>query len=405
MKKRLVWVDQLRSIAFLLVIMGHVAQPKEVQSLIYAFHMPLFFLISGLTINREKLEQRDIREYISHQFKHLIVPYVWMDFLMFPLWYITFPVLHHRTDLSILRTTVGIFYGNNLKIGTPSNALWFLLVLFLANIMYLFIVKIAKGKREVILSLVLICGILGYLDKGIDQIWHFNVAFTAVVFEFIGNEFMIWYKNGGEEWLNNAKRSLSLLVCLLFLGLISHKLNGRVSVTANKFGKSLLLFYISAVTLSFVVIFVMTKIPRISLVEFVGKNTLLYVGIHIPILRLFEALFPALLTNYLYSNLFGLCLYVGIIPICMLANDLCPYVCGKALTENTKLKRLVKVGLAFTAAAFPFGMIMKKIGIWSLGLPLNIVILLVLSIAFVYVTERWFPWVYLDESQKKKVGI
>lgn len=39
---RIVWIEQLRSIAFFFVILGHVALPKDVQSVIYSFHMPFF---------------------------------------------------------------------------------------------------------------------------------------------------------------------------------------------------------------------------------------------------------------------------------------------------------------------------------------------------------------------------
>jgi fucose 4-O-acetylase-like acetyltransferase len=54
MKKRLIYIDRLKGFAIYLVVLGHIYQNMVVQgtetilfSLIYAFHMPLFFFLSG----------------------------------------------------------------------------------------------------------------------------------------------------------------------------------------------------------------------------------------------------------------------------------------------------------------------------------------------------------------------
>ena len=134
-RERIVWIDQLRSIAFLFVIIGHVALPKEMKSLIYSFHMPLFFLISGLTVNREKIINTPMLDYVKKQAKSLIVPYFWMSFLCYPLWYFAFHMISDSTKLTPWGAFKGIIAGS-LEYTSPSNALWFLLVLFLANILF-----------------------------------------------------------------------------------------------------------------------------------------------------------------------------------------------------------------------------------------------------------------------------
>ncbi len=44
-RERIAWVDGLRGIAILLVVLGHVNPPFK--KIIYGFHMALFFIISG----------------------------------------------------------------------------------------------------------------------------------------------------------------------------------------------------------------------------------------------------------------------------------------------------------------------------------------------------------------------
>ena len=397
---RIVWIDQLRAVAFLFVIIGHVALPKSIQSLIYSFHMPFFFMISGLTINREKLVKKDIREYSLHQFKRLIIPYFWMCFLMFPLWFFAFHYISNSTTLTIAQAFEGIFIGNNLIKGSPSNALWFILVLFLANILYLILLKVSKGNEGVLLSLICICGAIGYLDKGYPQIWHFNVAFTAVVCLYIGNSFMIWYKRSKNIFYDHKLKITFACMLLAIVGLISHIFNGRISMTANKFGDSILLYYITAMAFSAVITMIITYLPKVKLLTYIGQNTLLYVGIHIPILRIFEKLYPEILFQYKYSIIFAFILWVGIAPICALTNKYAPYVCGKNLSGDNIVTNIVKVLLIAFGAAVPYGEFLSMIGVWDhLNVMISGGILILLSVVFVYITNKYLPIIYLKEKQ------
>lgn len=45
MTKRIEYIDILKGIGIILVVLGHVTQDKQVFQLIYAFHMPLFFFV------------------------------------------------------------------------------------------------------------------------------------------------------------------------------------------------------------------------------------------------------------------------------------------------------------------------------------------------------------------------
>lgn len=47
-KKRLVFVDVAKAIAIFLVVLGHVVSSNTTTKLVlYSFHMPLFFILSG----------------------------------------------------------------------------------------------------------------------------------------------------------------------------------------------------------------------------------------------------------------------------------------------------------------------------------------------------------------------
>jgi fucose 4-O-acetylase-like acetyltransferase len=51
--KRLEWLDALRGLGMIFVIIGHMTVPEFVQKFVYSFHMPLFFAISGYLYNNQ----------------------------------------------------------------------------------------------------------------------------------------------------------------------------------------------------------------------------------------------------------------------------------------------------------------------------------------------------------------
>lgn len=54
MKKRIVYIDALKGLAMLLVLVAHVLpENTAVKNLIYLFHMPLFFFLSNCLLNVE----------------------------------------------------------------------------------------------------------------------------------------------------------------------------------------------------------------------------------------------------------------------------------------------------------------------------------------------------------------
>ena len=73
--KRELGPDIVRSSLLSLVIFGHTFQQSVDHShlkwMIYAFHMPLFFVLTGSLINLEKLRSRSLRELLSYYAKRM----------------------------------------------------------------------------------------------------------------------------------------------------------------------------------------------------------------------------------------------------------------------------------------------------------------------------------------------
>lgn len=74
MRKRIEWIDIAKGIAILAVVVGHTLGPYNGQffgSLIFAFHMPIFFMLSGYLYHSRPARQECQRGIIN-----LLLPYL-----------------------------------------------------------------------------------------------------------------------------------------------------------------------------------------------------------------------------------------------------------------------------------------------------------------------------------------
>ena len=69
---RLQSVDIAKGILIIIVVIAH-AQVDMVHDIIFMFHMPLFFVISGFLMKRETLVKVG---YVRGKIKHLMIPYM-----------------------------------------------------------------------------------------------------------------------------------------------------------------------------------------------------------------------------------------------------------------------------------------------------------------------------------------
>ena len=139
-KERLDYLDFAKCIAILLVIWGHttsVGSTVAYKVALYSFHMPLFFLVSGMVISRHRrdYDRAHWKCFISKNIMTLLVPYlIWGTF------YSEFNFVNFAK----------LFYGSweMLNAAKTLTSLWYLPCLFVARIMAEFVLMMSwKVKR------------------------------------------------------------------------------------------------------------------------------------------------------------------------------------------------------------------------------------------------------------------
>lgn len=121
-QKRIGYVDLYRGIGIILMIMAHIGFGGIFDYYIHAFHMPMFFFVSGYFFKPDSAYI-----FFEKKIKNLLLPY----FLYAIFIYLGWKVLFGNLEESLLRT---LLYMNSTKF--VAAALWFLTALFVANAVY-----------------------------------------------------------------------------------------------------------------------------------------------------------------------------------------------------------------------------------------------------------------------------
>lgn len=87
-KQRLTYIDIARAIGILFVVLGHINQfyrdsqgieYSQILIFIYAFHMPLFFILSGILFSEKTFRNLSFFDFLIKKVKGLVVPYLFLD--------------------------------------------------------------------------------------------------------------------------------------------------------------------------------------------------------------------------------------------------------------------------------------------------------------------------------------
>lgn len=141
-KHRYTEIDIARGIGIICVVMGHAIKQTEVSAVwiriltyvIYSFHMPLFFCLSGFVSYRIlTMDRQQRKSYIADRACRLLIPY-------FVIGFIYIPVKLKLSDAAVKPFTAAdipkLLIGEN-----PDVSLWFLYILFMIELICVLVIN------------------------------------------------------------------------------------------------------------------------------------------------------------------------------------------------------------------------------------------------------------------------
>ena len=325
-KPRIDFIDLAKGFCIILVVFTHVNgfcyndQPFILDETLRIFRMPLYFFLSGLFFK----QYEGLVGFVKRKINKLLIPFLFF-FLSTS---IMLPYILQQCGYS-LRNADGISWKSFYSFVYPetfsNTPIWFLMCLFVVNILFYAIFSfVERYMRDVkslykvaaIMTVCLCLGLFGYMLNvlNVNLPMYIDSSMTALPF-FAGGFVMrkytqILYPNKYDKY--NLLLALALFV-LTFL------LAGRVDYRGNHYSAPVYALYICGFSGTLCVIFVSKLLHKLPLVSYWGRYSIMILCTHILVMNVVSSLvkkfsidiWPQIFLTTIIVMLF----YVVIIPL------------------------------------------------------------------------------------------
>ena len=302
-KGRIRFIDVAKGIAISLVVLGHCAvtalgDHSRLFYTIYAFHMPFCFFLSGILYST-----KDWKQYLSGKVKALLLPYLFFSIVNV----FSYQILN-VIDCSGLRPFVQL------------GGLWFLLSLFYIVVIYFvldtYFLRICGDKtKKIVLTFVACLLFVGGIGGG-KGLPISSLSTTMVCFFFFHVGTLLRAYKSTLIIKSNSRRLIVLVISLVLVMLLIYTapMNPEpVDVNYGRYGNKLM-FVIQALLGIAGFLMLALSIKKSKALEYLGRNSLLILVIHIPLWHIFD---------FIINYKFGMVGYIQLI---------CVFLCVFTLT-------------------------------------------------------------------------
>lgn len=333
--KRIKWIDMLKGIANIAVIMGHIVGETYIGDFIYTFSVPLFIFVSGYLFK----SYNSFKEYFVHRFKSLIIPYIIFG-LPFPIvmgYYNSayrdgvFNFFVSPTDFA--REFASEFIRYILQI--RYNVLWYLAFIFIVSIVMYFILKISRRWIQIAIILALLTVGSVYVSMGGKPlVWNIDTVPMSLPFYYVGHLLAVNGKcvskiRDMDRWKAAVIFIAFTIGDIVFNWLTLYVSGQKLRMFYNEYG-FVPFTYISAFCGIFAMMILAIRTqPRI--VVYIGRHSLIFYLMHQGLIFLFNNnIYPALKIPAIFEvigtgnyNLADYPLIIGLlviyfIPVCLI---------------------------------------------------------------------------------------
>ena len=274
MKNRLDWVDITKGLGMILVIVGHcVYFGKTMHNWIFSFHMPMFFILSGLFV-----KSRPIKHELKRKARSLLVPYFLFSMLGLGIT-LLIPVWRNKYGLK------GLIY--DIYMSSPDyiniSSIWYLVCLFISMILLQYVIKLKERTQWIIIILMALIGfVFGSIHETIFFLpgkrlpFNLDVVPVSMLFLFLGYR----YKDNIFAFVDVInKHMVKLLFFLSVTGIVSvilSVINGRVNLHGLTYN-NVFVYFLAALFGSTFVVCVSSLVERLHSKNIL-KNGLIWCG-------------------------------------------------------------------------------------------------------------------------------
>lgn len=320
-KKRIYYLDIAKGLGVVLVILGHIVDLTiPTRQFITSFHMPLFFLISGMIIHVTEETNRDMRSIVKRKLRSIAVPYFSFSVLS---------LLVEAAAIAFLKNGLWSIFLEHLFATVclvGASVFWFLPALFFGELLFIAVRK--RTGKAVCGALMVLLAAAAYLAcTGAGRVladysgeaWYLYVQllmnsffrlFVAAGFVAAGYFSRELFQNISAKPIQSAVSGVLLLVLTAFVSVRNGITDMNYMVYNN-----VLLYLITSLGGSFGILFLSRALEKwqttlpMRICMYYGRNSLIVMMTHAP----FYIMYVAARVAYGINNHV---LALGQIPLC-----------------------------------------------------------------------------------------
>ncbi len=287
-------LDIAKGLGMVLVVIGHCVFHGPVFSFLSTFHMPLFFVISGLCFSEARHSR--LSAFFVSRLKTLVFPA-----LVFTVFYVAMGLCLDRS--ATVEAVRSMPYGG------PPGALWFLDILFVVEMAYALVLRAVRRLRLPVVATVAVLSVflyvLGSLASRAQVRAPFSLlsALSAFAFYALGHLARpLWSRMRG------CRPSVVIPAACAVLILLYNRFSPQPLAMANNNSVGLADF-LPAVVGVVMTLFVAKDVaalgfrPAAKALAWIGRNTLAVMGLHVPFISLSVACVKPLVPSHLLYKL------------------------------------------------------------------------------------------------------
>lgn len=295
MNSRYDYIDYAKGFGILLVVWAHILIVGWSHQIIYAFHMPLFFFISGMLFRKDKYTS--LRQFVTVRAKRLLMPYFIYSVVTWAVWAV-FRFLRHDEVASFWNPLLQTFIAQGSgEFMVHNSALWFIPCLFAVEIIYYLFSRVnSQWLTLVFCFLAAALGVALSRIFGADYLfllpWNLDAAFYALPFYGVANTVMQYTSHSKLlDYCKNNRKTVFLAALISATIMVYMALtNGECSMGSSSYNCNEWIFFERAlcgcVALLLISLWISSfeKTPKIMRwIKWCGTNSLDIMCLHIPI--------------------------------------------------------------------------------------------------------------------------
>lgn len=270
--QRKIWIDWAKTLSIFAIVWGH-CFPEGLCGFIYAFNVPVFFIISGYLCHREA----SFGKCFDKTLHNLIIPYFILAAIK-----VAGPVIKHIGDGEWIWSVAAVLGGfHSLNDAPGCSNPWFVYSLVIVKLLF----QVSSGKRAIALAMACLAGAVVYNDiLHLEWRWAVSNCLLAYPFFIIGNslrdkDILQRLVTSARQYRYVAALAAALLIAVTY---IVGTQNGQAKLYMGQYANNIVLFAVGALTGSMAV-FVLSALldgVRLKITRVISSGTIVILVFH-----------------------------------------------------------------------------------------------------------------------------